>query len=440
MNARFVQQTLLLAACLTLATAPAWGYGPVDPQFQVNSYTTNYQGSARVGMVANGDFVVVWRSLGSEGSDTFYYSVQGQRYAADATPLGIEFQVNSYTTNTQRLPDVGMAADSSFVVVWDSFGSDGSDTSDNSIQAQRYASNGTPLGIQFQVNSYTTSYQDNAKVSVAADDSFVVVWQSNYDVHGQRFASDGTSLGLQFRVNSYISGIQWDPNVGVATDGSFVVVWQSGGSYGNDTSSDSVQGQRFAADATPLGLEFQVNSYTTDYQTHPDVGVYTDGDFVVVWASSGSDASDTSSDSVQGQRFAADGTPLGIQFQVNSYTTNDQHYAKVGVAADGSFVVVWQSFGSEGDTSSWSVQGQRFAADATPRGIQFQVNSYTTNLQGQADVGVAAEGSFVVAWRSGGSYGSDTSSDSIQGQRYDPRIFVDGFESGDTSAWSATLP
>jgi hypothetical protein len=44
-----------------------------------------------------------------------------------------------------------------------------------------------------------------------------------------------------------------------------------------------------------------------------------------------------------------------------------------------------------------------------------------------------------VVWVSDGSSGTDTSGTSIQGQRFALPLFSDGFESGDTSVWSATL-
>ncbi len=53
------------------------------PQFQVNSYTTGNQQLPSVAVDANGDFVVVWQSYGSSGSDTRIWSVQGQRYGAN---------------------------------------------------------------------------------------------------------------------------------------------------------------------------------------------------------------------------------------------------------------------------------------------------------------------------------------------------------------------
>ena len=52
----------------------------------------------------------------------------------------------------------------------------------------------------------------------------------------------------------------------------------------------------------------------------------------------------------------------------------------MAAAPDGDFVVVWESNGSSGtDTSSWSIQGQRYASNGSTLGAQFQVNTYTTS-------------------------------------------------------------
>jgi hypothetical protein len=91
------------------------------------------------------------------------------------------------------------------------------------------------------------------------------------------------------------------------------------------------------------------------------------GRFVVTWFSYGSGESDGSSGSVQGQRFNSGGTPLGDQFQVNVYTTANQAANSVALGANGDFVVVWQSFGADSDSSSWSIQARRvIQATAVP--------------------------------------------------------------------------
>ena len=150
-------------------------------------------------------------------------------------------------------------------------------------------------------------------------------------------------------------------SVAVEPDGDFVVVWQSDGSTGSDSSYHSIQGQRYASNGTPLGGEFQVNSYTTQSQMRSSVSTSEDGDVVVVWQSGARTGSDSSSYSIQGQRFASNGTPLGAEFQVNTYTPSVQHHPAVSVDPLGRFIVAWQSNGSSGsDILNRSVQGQRY--------------------------------------------------------------------------------
>ena len=67
---------------------------------------------------ADGDFVVVWNSVGSSGTDTDGFSIQGQRYASNGSPVDSQFQVNTYTTGGQSDPSVSLDADGDFVVVW----------------------------------------------------------------------------------------------------------------------------------------------------------------------------------------------------------------------------------------------------------------------------------------------------------------------------------
>ncbi|MDQ1348589.1 MAG: hypothetical protein QG573_1964, partial [Acidobacteriota bacterium] len=189
-------------------------------------------------------------------------------------------------------------------------------------------------------------------------------------------------VGPEFQVNSYTPNSQRFPAIASDADGDFVVAWQSSSSSGGDTSYSSVQGQRYSAAGAPQGAQFQVNSFTTSFQLSPAIASDADGDFVVVWESQGSSGDDTSSFSVQGQRYSAAGGTQGAQFQVNTYTTSAQKRPAIASDADGDFVIVWDSFGaSGGDTSSYSVQGRRYSAAGVPQGAEFQVNSYTTSLQ-----------------------------------------------------------
>ena len=125
----------------------------------------------------------------------------------------------------------------------------------------------------------------------------------------------------------------------------------------------------------PAGVEFQVNSHTTSAQWVPGVASDANGNFVVVWASDGQDGS---GHGVFGQRFGASGVPQGSELQVNSYTTGQQFDPAVGSDASGNFVVTWESIQ---DGSALGIFGQRFSTSGLPQGAEFQVNSYTTNDQ-----------------------------------------------------------
>ncbi len=306
-------------------------------------------------------------------------------------PVGSEFQVNSYTTGVQYRPATAMDGSGAFVVVWTSEGSATTDFDERSIQGQRFAADGSPVNGPFQVNSYTTGHQVLSKVAMKASGEFVVVWQSagspadsSYSsILGQRYAANGSNLGAEFQVNSLTTNYQQYPDVAMDAAGVFEVLWDSQVSAGGDNSLQSIAARRFTAGGAG-GAEFQVSSYTTNSQTRPAISMQPNGNFVVAWEGLGSAGSDFMGSSIQGRRIESDGVP-GLEFQVNTYTTGLQAGAAIAVDPTGNFVVVWRSHGSGGtDNSSTSVQGRRFAPDATPQGTDFQVNSYTTSLQGGA--------------------------------------------------------
>ena len=436
---------LLAAGTVALAEEPL----ALGEQFQVNTYTTFQQYKAAVAADAQGNFVVVWGSLGGFGTDPTGWSIQAQRYENDGTPDGAEFQINSYTTSSQEHPAVAADDVGNFVVTWEGKYQDDPTSNTTGILAQRYDDSGTRVGDEFQVNSYTTNSQIDPTIGSDPDGNFVVAWSSSFpdgsagSVQAQRYDDSGTPVGGEFQVNSFTTSYQVAPDIALDGQGDFVVVWQSTGSYGSDQSQWSIQAQRYEGDGTPDGGEFQVNSYTTSHQYEPAVSADAQGNFVVAWASNGSYGTDTSSWSVQAQRFDTTGTAVGDQFQVNTYTTGAQKEPAVASDEQGNFIVVWESEGSSGtDTSGTSIQGQFYDACGAPVGDQFQVNSYTTDQQESPVVSsLDSYGTFVVAWQSTGSVGDDTSSFSVQAQRYlATAIFADCFESGDTSRWVKTFP
>ena len=126
-----------------------------------------------------------------------------------------------------------------------------------------------------------------------------------------------------------------------------------------------------------MGVELQVNLYTDDTQRLPTVAMDSDGDFVVAWQSQGQDGS---SYGVFARRFSSAGAPVTGEIPVNAHTTSTQGYPVMSAAADGDFVVVWQSDNQDG--LLYSVFGRRFTSAGTAlTSAEFAVNTYTSGAQ-----------------------------------------------------------
>ena len=198
------------------------------------------------------------------------------------------------------------------------------------------------------MNTYTVDDQYRPAASSNGGEGFVVVWESAdsdtgyYGLRGRSFASDGSALGDDFLIQSYTTFLHQNPEVAPDGNGGFVVVWNSSGSTGTDSNGSSVRGRRFDSLGVSLGSSFQVNTYTTSGQDYPRVSSDGGGGFVVVWSSDGSSGSDGVSRSVQAQRFFSDGSPVGAEFQVNSYTSGSQVPSGVAPLSSGGFVVTWE--------------------------------------------------------------------------------------------------
>jgi hypothetical protein len=391
---------------------------PAGPEFPVNTYTTQAQGYASVAAHPGG-FVVAWESNGQDGSG---HGVVARRYDAAGAPLGPEFVVNAYTVGGQSLPAAGAAADGSFVVVWNGLGQDGSY---HGIFGRRFDGAGQPLGDEFRVNTYTTSNQVGPSVSRDGSGGFVVVWQSLaqdgnlWGVFGQRYDAEGTALGGEFRVNSYTPGNQYEPSVAADDAGGFVVVWTS---YGQTGPATSVFAQRYDVSGAPLGQEFRVDTSAAPYAFEPKVGGNGTGSFVVTWTGFSPLGGGYE---VFARRYDTTGGALGAEFQVNTYTSYTQSSPAIALDATGAFVVAWNSVAFQ-DGSGDAVLAQAFDASGMPAGAEFQVNTYSLMDQRRPAIASGSTENFVVAWTSDGQDGSGTG---IFGQRLGPDlIFGDGFE------------
>ena len=82
------------------------------------------------------------------------------------------------------------------------------------------------------VNTYTDGNQMSPDVAVDNTGNFVITWHGNGDgddngVYAQKFNSDGTKAGAEFNVNEYVKGGQGYPSIAMDDSGDYIIVWES---------------------------------------------------------------------------------------------------------------------------------------------------------------------------------------------------------------------
>jgi hypothetical protein len=294
----------------------------------------------------------VWRSLNQDGSQ---FGIFAQRFDPQGERLGKEFQVNTFTTGNQIGPVAAMDAAGRFVISWSSWGQDGDGMG---IFAQRFDADGARVGPEFQVNHYTKNSQLEPALAMDAAGHFVISWSSRgqdgdgMGIFAQRFDADGARVGPEFQVHTARASSQLGSAVSMDGADNFIVSWSSRHQDGKDW---NIYGQRFDAQGTPLGGELQVNTYTRNNQQLQVSATDQAGNVVIAWCSRDQDGDGMG---VFAQRVDAAGTPLGDEFQVNSFGTSEQAAPSIAMNDAGHIVVAWHSQSQDG--SGFGIFAQRY--------------------------------------------------------------------------------
>jgi hypothetical protein len=266
-----------------------------------------------------------------------------------------------------------------------------------------------PVGSEFQVNGVTSGFQGFSSVCRASDGSFVVVFANGLEITARRYDTSGQAVGGEFAVSADTTFVKAAPVATCSGDEGFAVAWESLGQDGSDL---GVFARRFDGAGTALGDEFQVNTYTSGDQHEASICSGGDGGFILVWEDN---AQDGSLEGVFGQRFDGAGLPSGGEFQVSMATMAAQSAPAVCCDAAGGFVVAWESDGA--DDSGFGIVGRRYDSAGSPVGDEFLVNTHTESSQANPAVCCDGAGGFVVAWESLDQDG--LGSLGVFGQRYD---------------------
>ncbi len=175
-------------------------------------------------------FVVAW-SQADRGSRMIGFEILHRAYDLQGLARGAAVRLNEYQTGDQYSPSVA-AAGGSALVVWTSLGQDGS----REGVYGRFTKAGGPLGEEFRVNSTAASQQLHPQAVSSGREGFLAIWTSflgsprDFEVLGQRYSTTLPSAPVPSvaALSSSRLMVAWPPAGGY--DGLEYLVYMDGGS------------------------------------------------------------------------------------------------------------------------------------------------------------------------------------------------------------------
>jgi len=392
-------------------------------------------------------------------------------------PLTGDFMVPATTEEGQLEPDVAADGADNFRFTWREGTANGETLDD--VRTRRLAADGS-FGPEAPLAESTAGNQYGPRIAMTPAGDWSAIWYDAAigvsDLFGRSTTAGGTLLGAQFPYDTgtggggpyavaavgeeYLvasfratvegeklaranlrsrAGVNFgDLDVGPASvnsqtgvaglgDIGWVAVWEQG-----DPPQEygEVWARTYSFD-DPLDSGFPIHPAVDATQEDPAIASNGDRDFVVVWVAQ------TEVGPVLFARLFHFYDELGavpvsesIEIGGGPLTTFDP---RVAMAADGAFVVVWRSLVFEPATTG--IAAREFSRTGAPIGDAFPVNVVTTGGQMTPAVAVSAN-DFVVTWwtnEAGDEY-------DVKARRFRRRaLFADDFEHADTEHWSAGL-
>lgn len=358
---RFFPPTLFVLAILWAF----WFTFTLDAQAAGNviriSSRYRFMGNPFVAMNASGNTIIAWDDKKEDSYDIF-----AQRFNPKGYPFGKTIHVNDFKLNDQRVPKVAMDAEGNFVVVWQSYGQD---RSGSGIFGQRFKANGEKVGNEFKVNTFVAGNQVKPAVAMSEEGDFVVIWESRgqdsspKSIYGQRFDAEANPLGNEFKVNAQADGEQTDAQVVMDSQKNFIVSWES---YTHNDAD--IYLRKFDWSGAPLSpTDILVNTTTQYDQRDPAISLTRSGKFVVVWANT-TDIPESRYlyRNIKGQVFNAGGSKAGKEFEVFAPEFTQQDAPTVIQVNSKDLLVVWQSFVRDHHESGWVIKGRRLDLSGKP--------------------------------------------------------------------------
>jgi hypothetical protein len=147
--------------------------------------------------------------------------------------------------------------------------------------------------------------------------------------------------------------------------------------------------------------EFLINTYTAQWQRNPDVTRLADGSIVVVWDSFYFEGNKRFY-YIAAQRYSADGKKMGGELLLDNDLSGQSTYPSITGLSDGGYAVAWETAQGDMLLDQTDVYTRTFDADGTPRGDSIRVHSFSKEDQHSASVAATENGGYTLTWSSYG--------------------------------------
>jgi cysteine-rich repeat protein len=331
---------------------------PLGLDVQLNVDGTGGQGDVSAAAFSDGSYLTAWRNSLADDMNVII-----RRFSNFGVPLSAEFAVDTDLSGDQGLPVAACSSTDKSIIVW--LNEEPSEPS-TSVFGQLFSNYTIPLGEEIQINAIPTSIDLYPDAKFLSDDNFIVVWTSylldgdGWGVIGRCFDSTGNALTGNIQINSTTLGDQLTPHVSLLNDENIVIVWFS---HPTGSIESDVYARVLDRNCVPITSEFRVNSVSTGTQSEPCVSATNSSGFFVTWES---DHDDYPWTDIYAIAFDALWEPTLSDYQIHSYTTNYQISPASASNASGQIVVVWSSKEQDGD--SGGIFGQRYTPELTSLG------------------------------------------------------------------------
>ena len=396
----------------------------LGPEFLVNSITDDAQVNSSQTVLSDGRILVTWRNIVPSSDpdlESDQFEIHARYLAADGTPIGSDFIVNTTPTEEQSWPTVTALADGRAFVSWTSYIPD---IGEWEVRARIINSDGTG-GPDFIVNSTTANAQFAPSAVTLADGHILVTWTSNEardpttdfypeDIRGRILDANGTPLTDDFVVNTSLFGNQFDSTVTALPDGRALVSWTT---YDQSLGLTAIYGRFVNPDGTSSTPDFRLLPVSQQNQFDASLAVLANGWIMVTWVSQEPDFDHN----IHVRVLTAEGTVVSSDNILNSNLAGAQSSPSVTALPDGRALAVWLTNNSS--TGETDIYGRILDSGGFPLGQDFLINSTVGLGEAGPRAVTLPDGRIIVTWT---SYDPSLMSDDIHGRILSFNAIIDG--------------